>query len=75
MGQCQPFASERVFYCYMQRHWRGAFPILPDRAQFNRLVRHHHTALVACFPSLVEVLNAQRCPFERLDATAAPTQS
>src|SRR5512134_3102890 len=64
MGQWQPFASERAFYRYVQRHWRSAFPTLPDRTQFNRLVRRHHGALVACFCSLVEVLNAQRCAFE-----------
>jgi hypothetical protein len=74
MGQWQPFASERAFYRYVQRHWRGAFPTLPDRAQFNRLVRHHHRALVACFRYLVEVLQAQHCPFELLDATPAPTR-
>lgn len=74
MGQWQPFASERAFYRYVQRHWRGAFPTLPDRTQFNRLVRRHHSALVACFRSLVEVLNAQRCAFELLDATPAPTR-
>lgn len=74
MGQWQPFASERAFYRYVQRHWRGAFPTLPDRTQFNRLVRRHHGALVACFCSLVEVLNAQRCAFELLDATPAPTR-
>ena len=32
MGQWQPFTSERAFYRYAQRHWRGAFPTLPDRA-------------------------------------------
>jgi hypothetical protein len=37
-----PFASERDFYRYAQtelRGARGAFPTLPDRSQFNRLVR------------------------------------
>lgn len=74
MSQWQCFVSERAFYRYAFRHWRDAFPTLPDRAQFNRLVRHHHTALVACFRYLVEVLNAQHCPFELLDATPAPTR-
>ena len=74
MGQWQPFASERAFYRYVQRHWRDAFPTVPDRTQFNRLLRRHHSALVACFRSLVEVLNAQRCAFELLDATPAPTR-
>lgn len=74
MGQWQPFTSERAFYRYALRHWQGAFPTLPDRAQFNRLVRHHYSALLDCFRYLVEVLNAQHCAFELLDATPAPTR-
>ncbi|MCA1709627.1 MAG: hypothetical protein LC808_42655, partial [Actinobacteria bacterium] len=35
------FASERDFYRYAEGHLRGAFPTLPDRSQFNRLVRLH----------------------------------
>lgn len=74
MGQWQPFTSERAFYRYALRRWRGAFPTLPDRAQFNRLVRHHRSALVTCFRYLVEVLDAQHCAYELLDATPAPTR-
>jgi hypothetical protein len=33
------FASERDFYRYADGHMRGAFPTLPSRPQFNRLVR------------------------------------
>ena len=33
------FASERDFYRYADGHLRGAFPTLPSRPQFNRLVR------------------------------------
>jgi hypothetical protein len=69
LGHWQCFERERAFYRYVQRHWRGAFPTLPDRAQFNRLVRQHANALVACFRSLVEGLGAQHCALERLDAT------
>lgn len=74
MSQWQPFASERAFYRYALRHWRAACPTLPDRAQFNRLVRRHRLALVACFRHLVEGLQAQRCPYEVLDTTPAPTR-
>jgi len=73
-GQWQPFGSERGFYRYAQRHLRGAFPTLPDRGQFNRLLRHHHGALVACFLHLVEVLQARHCVYEALDSTAVPTR-
>src|SRR5918912_4132729 len=33
------FASERDFYRYAEVHLRDAFPTLPERSQFNRLVR------------------------------------
>ena len=33
------FSSERDFYRYARKHLRDAFPALPDRSQFNRLVR------------------------------------
>jgi hypothetical protein len=39
------FASERDFYRYAESHLRGAFPTLPDRSQFNRLVRFHADAI------------------------------
>jgi hypothetical protein len=35
------FASERDFYRYASGHLRDAFPTLPGRSQFNRLVRSH----------------------------------
>jgi hypothetical protein len=35
------FSSERDFYRYAQSRLQGAFPTLPDRSQFNRLVRSH----------------------------------
>jgi hypothetical protein len=33
------FASERDFYRYADAYLRNAFPTLPDRSQFNRLMR------------------------------------
>ena len=33
------FTSERDFYRYAEANLREAFPTLPDRSQFNRLVR------------------------------------
>lgn len=73
-GQWQRFPSERGFYRYAQRHLRGAFPTLPDRSQFNRLLRQQPEALVAFSGSLVQRLQAQQCPYEVLDATAVPTR-
>ena len=73
-GQWQRFPSERAFYRYAQRHLRGAFPTVPDRSQFNRLLRQHQEAVVAFSGSLVQRLQAQPCADEVLDATAVPTR-
>src|SRR5512144_1548629 len=73
-GQWQRFSSERAFYRDAQRHLRGAFPSLPDRRQFNRLLRQQPDALVAFSVHLVQRLQAQHCAYEVLDATAVPTR-
>lgn len=73
-GQWRHFASERDFYRYAWRHLRGAFPKLPDRAQFNRLLRQHAEAVVACFLHVAQRLEAQHCAYEALDGTAAVTR-
>jgi hypothetical protein len=41
------FRSERDFYRYAERCLRGYFPRLPDRAQFNRLLRNHWKTIVS----------------------------
>jgi len=46
-GQWGRFASERDFWRFAQAKLQGAFPHLPARTQFNRLVRLHHDAIVA----------------------------
>lgn len=73
-GQWQPFGSERGFYRSAQRHLRAAFPTLPDRSQFTRLLRQHADAVVACFRHLGQGLQAQHWAYETLDGTAAPTR-
>jgi hypothetical protein len=74
VGQWQRFLSERGFYRYAQHCLRGAFPTLPNRSQFNRLLRQHHAAVVAFSLHLVQRLQAQQCAYEVLDATAVPTR-
>src|SRR5215831_16735515 len=59
---------------YAQRHVHTAFPTLPTREQFNRQVRQQYAALVACFLHLVQLLAAQRCPYEALDSFGIPTR-
>ena len=73
-GQWQSFGSERGFYRYAQRHLRAAFPQLPTREQYNRQVRQQHTALVAFFLYLVQLLAAQRCAYEALGSSGVPTR-
>lgn len=75
LGQWGRFGSERAFYRYATRHLRGAFPTLPDYAQFNRLVRHHSPAIDRFFRHLVDALGAHQAPYEALDTTAAPTRN
>ena len=73
-GQWSCFLSERGFYRYASHHLRPAFPILPYRGQFNRLMRRHYEAIVAFFRHLVARLQSQDCPYEVLDGTGVPTQ-
>lgn len=69
-SQWRQFQSERAFYRYAARHLRSAFPTLPTRSQYNRLVRHHGGEITAFFLHLVDLLEADRAPYEALDGTA-----
>lgn len=73
-GQWVQFKSERAFYRYAELHLRAAFPALPDRSQFNRLMRQQRDAITAFSLHLVELLEAQHCLYEALDSTAAVTR-
>ncbi len=73
-GQWVQFPSERAFYRYAEHHLRAAFPQLPDRTQFNRLMREHRDAITSFGLYLVELLHAQQCLYEVLDSTAAVTR-
>ena len=73
-GQWACFPSERAFYRYAQRQLRVAFPALPHRTQFNRLLRSHHEAIVACFLHLVDLLDGRHGLYEALDGSAVPTR-
>lgn len=69
-SQWSVFRSERAFYRYASRRLRGAFPRLPARTQYNRLLRSHEAAITAFFLHLVERLNATQVTYEALDGTA-----
>ena len=68
------FASERDFYRYAQRRLRDAFPTLPDRSQFNRLVRRRLELIEDTALHLATLLGVRRCPYEALDSSAMPVR-
>ena len=67
------FASERDFHRYANTTLRGAFPTLPDRSQFNRLVRSHAQLIEEVALHLAGKMTAGGrggCPYEALDSAA-----
>lgn len=74
-GQWSRFQSERDFYRFAEQRLKGLFPTLPDRTQFNRQERLHHTDIVAFFLHLTEELKAASELYEALDCSAVPTRS
>jgi hypothetical protein len=75
MSQWYWFRSQRDFYRYACRRWRGYFPNMPDRSQFNRLVNTHRDAIAAFSLFLVEQRDGQATPYEILDTTGVPTRN
>ena len=71
------FASERDFYRYAEGHLRGAFPTLPDRSQFNRLVRFYTDAIEEIALHLARSMEGSQrpaSPYQALDASAMPVR-
>jgi hypothetical protein len=68
------FTSERDFYRYASTRLIDAFPTLPDRSQFNRLVRHSLGLIEEMALHLAEVMETQRCPYQALDSSAMPVR-
>ena len=64
------FQSERGFYAWAARHLRAAFPTLPARPQFNRLVRQQTRSTTALCLYLSRRLEAERGVYQALDSTA-----
>jgi hypothetical protein len=68
------FSSERDFYRYASGHLTEAFPTLPDRSQFNRLVRPYPELIEQMALYLAGVLETRECPYEALDSSAMPVR-
>lgn len=69
------FSSERDFYRWASRRLRAAFPGLPDRSQFNRLMRTHRVAIVAFGQYLADELGGHAGAYEALDGTGVPVRN
>jgi len=80
-AQWARFASERDFYRFARSRLRDAFPTLPHRSQFNRLVRLHLDlieSLALHLPTLLDTRKEEEedyhhC-FEALDCSAMPVR-
>jgi hypothetical protein len=68
------FASERDFYRYAEAHLREAFPTLPDRSQFNRLVRLYTEVTEEIAVKLGKMLQSEEHPYQALDSSAMPVR-
>ena len=67
------FGSERDFYRYASARLSEAFPTLPDRSQFNRLVRRSLGLIEEIALHLADVMEAQRGPYyQALNSSAMP---
>ncbi len=75
VGQWARFQSERDFYRYAERHLRSAFPTLPDRAQFNRLLRHYCGAITTFGVHLANLIQVRQHLYEALDCSGVPTRN
>lgn len=74
-GQWRRFGSQRDFYRFAQSELRPAFPTLPHRSQYNRLVRKHKEAIVTFFLYLIELLQARQVLYEVMDTSGIPVRN
>jgi hypothetical protein len=74
-AQWRQFATERAFYRYAVAHLCGAFPTLPARSQYNRLLRRGHDAIVAVGQHLAALLDGRISPYEALAGMGVATRN
>src|SRR5579884_1726458 len=73
--QWATFRSERAFYRYACRHLRHLFPHVPDRSQFNRMLRTQQRTIALVGLAMAQALDAFGEVYEVVDCTAAPTRN
>ena len=77
-ARSSPSPSSRVgaasnFYRYATGHLTDAFPTLPERSQFDRLLRSCTELIEAFSLHLASLLtDARKCPYQALDSSAMP---
>lgn len=74
-GQWYRFRSQRDFYRFARQKLCSAFPTLPHRSQYNRLVRKEHLTVVAFFMHLGELLEVRQAPYEIMDTSGVPVRN
>jgi hypothetical protein len=74
-GQWRHFRCEGEFYATVTTHLHAAFPALPDRTQFNRLVRHHYDAMTRVAIGLGHRVPDAAPAYEAVDCVAARTRN
>jgi hypothetical protein len=67
LSQFGRFVSQKSFYRFAKKHLRGAFPTLPDRSQFNRLMRRHRDAITAFALHLSDLLDGETSAYQVFD--------
>jgi hypothetical protein len=75
LSQWYRYRNQRDFCRFARGHLRAAFPRLPDRSQFNRLVRRHRDTIVAFALHLLENMQARQVEYEVLDTTGVPVRN
>jgi hypothetical protein len=70
-AQWEHFRTEEDFYATVGRWLRPAFPRLPHRTQFNRLVRRHYPSIVRVAIGLGHRVPDAAPAFEAMDCVAA----
>jgi Transposase DDE domain len=68
------FSSERDFYRYAQTNLLDAFPTLPTRPQFNRLVRSCTGLIEEIAVKLGKMLEDRAHAYQALDSSAMPAR-
>ena len=74
MSRWARFRSDRDFDRYVRRHWAGAFPALPHRAQLNRLTRASMSSLCGLSHWLAQQLQSMAPAYEVLDTMGCATR-